>query len=132
MSAMNGFTGTTDPIPKRSWTFFVQTPEAPLVGSISERIGVETRALRAVAAEDDRLERPERKALADASHGDRRRAFGSKSVNAGRDRREGEAPEAVFGGDLERAAATTCQRRILASPAAAPDRANCVDDVPRR
>src|SRR3954462_2610490 len=134
MNATNEVIRTTEPIPNalsglrlKAENFFAGSN-----GQLRERVSVKMRAFRAEAAEDDRLERPERQPLADAPHRDRRCPLRREAVDAGRDCREGDALEAVPGGDFERAAIAARQNHVLAGAAAAPDRADRVDDVPRR
>ena len=54
------------------------------------------------------------------------------AVDAGRDRREGDARAAVPGGELDRAAVAGGEQLRLAAAAAVPDRADGVDDVRHR
>src|SRR5919202_663930 len=70
--------------------------------------------------------------IAHGSHGDRRRELDRVAVDAGRDRREGDAPAAELRRDLERAAMARGQQVRLVLPAAVPDGADRVDHVPGR
>ena len=55
---------------------------------------------------------------------------GGKPVDAGRDRGEGDRGEAMLGGERERGAIAGGEQRVLTLVAAAPDRADRVNDVP--
>jgi hypothetical protein len=73
-----------------------------------------------------------REMLADRIDGDARRLRGRIAVDAGRDRREGDAFEHPFGGDLQRIPVAARKKLRLARAAAVPDRADAMKDEARR
>ena len=68
----------------------------------------------------------------DGAHRDLRRRVGRIAVDAGRDRRKGDGPEAVLAGEVERGGVGRRQELRLAGAAALPARPDGVDDVARR
>jgi len=118
---------------------FNAVPEAPISGSrhqsfcrarLCQRRAVGGGAGLAEAAEDDAggvIAAGQRGQ--DRVDGDLRGAVGREAVDAGADGRDGDAGKLVLGGDLQAAAIARGEQRLLVRAAAAPDRADRVDDV---
>ncbi len=108
----------------------VKTQASPIS---DQRLQVMLRRLRAEAAQHHARDagRSRREFGYHGAGRDAGGAVGRKRVDAGRDRREGEARKPVLRGQCQRVAIAGREQRILVAIAAAPDRADGMDHMPR-